>query len=114
MDKVKKRIDKTEILWGVLDCRADHSSQTEDNNNPRNYNPPGEKSASVCRSSSGEVESSGGVFAFAFHDSATIESDPRALKEEYELAGLSHLGLVGRRNNRSNLLHFMPLIERRW
>lgn len=28
-------------------------------------------------------------------DSATIESDPRALKEEYELAGLSHLGLVG-------------------
>jgi hypothetical protein len=25
-------------------------------------------------------------------DSATIESDPRALKEEYELAGLSHLG----------------------
>lgn len=28
-------------------------------------------------------------------DSATIESNPRALKEEYELAGLSRLGLVG-------------------
>jgi hypothetical protein len=28
-------------------------------------------------------------------DSATLESNPRALKEEYELAGLFHLGLVG-------------------
>jgi len=27
--------------------------------------------------------------------SATLESNPRALKEEYELAGLFHLGLVG-------------------
>ncbi|CAE5978937.1 unnamed protein product [Arabidopsis arenosa] len=106
-------LESIQFLGGLNQVGADHSSQTEDNNNPRNYNPPGEKSASVCRSSSGEVESSGGVFAFAFHDSATIESDPRALKEEYELAGLSHLGLVGRRNNRSNLLHFMPLIERR-